>query len=250
MPAPFHWPDGRKAALSLTFDDARISNPDIGFPLFEKHGVRATWFVITNGGPLDSRIDAWKKAVAFGHEMGNHSMKHPCSGNFPFTQRDQRDTESYTLERMEAELLEASAEIKKKLGVTPRTFAYPCGENTVGRGKDVKSYIPVVAKHFLAGRGYPSEWHNDPAYCDPAHLFGVSFDCRGWDYVQPLIDQAIQGGGWLVFVGHDIGQGNPRQLVDPAMLEKVFAYAKDPRNGLWLDTMGNVAEYLVKRRGG
>ena len=38
---PF-WPSGKRAALSLTFDDARWSQMANGFPLLEACGVKAT----------------------------------------------------------------------------------------------------------------------------------------------------------------------------------------------------------------
>ena len=36
----FQWPEGKKMALSLTFDDARLSQIDNGIPLFDKFGTR------------------------------------------------------------------------------------------------------------------------------------------------------------------------------------------------------------------
>ena len=56
----------------------------------------------------------------------------------------------------------ANEQIRRMLGVTPKTFAYPCGQKFVGRGLDVRSYVPLVADRFLAGRGYLDESSNDP----------------------------------------------------------------------------------------
>ena len=33
----FSWPEGKKMALSLTFDDARLSQIDTGIPLLDKY---------------------------------------------------------------------------------------------------------------------------------------------------------------------------------------------------------------------
>lgn len=38
------------------------------------------------------------------------------------------------------------------LGVQRNTDTYPCYCTYVGRGESRKSYVPIVAKHFLAGR--------------------------------------------------------------------------------------------------
>jgi len=115
----FHWPQGKKAALSLSFDDARLSQPDVGFPLFQQLGVKATFYVSIEG--LQARLPAWKEAVKAGHEIGNHSLRHACSGNFPWSR--ERSLEDYTLGRMRQELLEANQQINSALGVTPVTFA-------------------------------------------------------------------------------------------------------------------------------
>jgi peptidoglycan/xylan/chitin deacetylase (PgdA/CDA1 family) len=79
---PFRWPDGKKAAVSLSFDDARLSQVDNGLALFKKEGVKVTFFVQPSG--VEKRLAGWKQAVADGHEIGNHSLTHPCTGNYTF----------------------------------------------------------------------------------------------------------------------------------------------------------------------
>jgi len=71
----FPWPDGKKMALSLTFDDARLSQIDTGIPLLDKYGVKATFYI--SPGSMLQRTDGWKKAVNNGHDIGNHSVYHP-----------------------------------------------------------------------------------------------------------------------------------------------------------------------------
>ena len=36
----FQWPEGKKMALSLTFDDARLTQIDKGIPLLDKYNVK------------------------------------------------------------------------------------------------------------------------------------------------------------------------------------------------------------------
>jgi peptidoglycan/xylan/chitin deacetylase (PgdA/CDA1 family) len=57
----FQWPEGKKMALSLTFDDARLSQIDNGIPLFDKFNVKATFYVSRNN--MLQRLEGWKKAV-------------------------------------------------------------------------------------------------------------------------------------------------------------------------------------------
>ena len=66
------------------------------------------------------------------------------------------------------ELVAANVRINALLSVTPRTFAYPCGQTFVGRGAGHTSYVPIVAKHFLVGRWGFNEISNDPGFMDLA----------------------------------------------------------------------------------
>ena len=76
----FEWPNGKRAALSLSFDDARLSQVDIGTKLFDKYGAKATFYVVPER--MQHRLEGWKLAVESGHEIGNHTLYHPCTANF------------------------------------------------------------------------------------------------------------------------------------------------------------------------
>src|SRR6266513_3096056 len=118
----FHWPDGRRAAVSLSFDDARLSQVDTGLALFRKLGVRVTFFV--QSAYIQERLAGWKQAVADGHVIGNHTGTHPFTGNYAFSLKNA--LEYYDLRRMEEQLDDANEQIRRMLEVTPKTFAYPC----------------------------------------------------------------------------------------------------------------------------
>src|SRR4030088_389488 len=89
----FSWPKGIRVAVSLSFDDARLSQTDSGTVLLDQYGIKATFFVLPSG--VRQRLEGWKKAVAAGHEIGNHSFTHPCTGNFSWSRENA--LENYTL---------------------------------------------------------------------------------------------------------------------------------------------------------
>ncbi|MBZ5582111.1 MAG: polysaccharide deacetylase family protein [Acidobacteriia bacterium] len=241
----FRWPEGKTAAVSLSFDDARASQAEVGAPLLEKYGAKATFFV--NPRAVKDRLDAWKKVLAAGQEIGNHTTSHPCTVNYPFSSRN--PLEDYTIPRIEEEMDGANAEIEHLLGVKPVTFAYPCGQKFVGRGVDLKSYVPAAAKRFLACRGFLDEGSNDPARCDLAQTLGMVSDGLTFEQMRSLAAAAAKQGGWLVFAGHEIGKPGP-QATEAAVLEQFLRYARDPANGVWLDTVQAVAKYIQAQRGG
>jgi len=240
---PFRWPAGKQAALSLTFDDARLSQIDTGLALLDKYGIKATFYVSLDN--LEKRLEGWKRAVASGHEIGNHSRTHPCTGNYEFSLKNA--LEDYTLPMMEKELDGASADIQRLLGVTPVTFAYPCGQKFVGRGREVKSYVPLVAERFIVGRGYLDEAANDPVFCDLAQAAGRGFDDLNYEQVKKLAMQAREQGRWLILVGHEIG-APAFQTTEAAALEALCQYARDPANGLWVDSVAAIGKYIREQR--
>jgi beta-glucosidase-like glycosyl hydrolase/peptidoglycan/xylan/chitin deacetylase (PgdA/CDA1 family) len=243
--AGFCWPQGIRAAVSLTFDDARPSQVDIGLPILDKYGVRATFYVSPEN--IEQRLAGWKKALAGGHEIGNHTLTHPCTGNYPGFR--ERALEDMTLSLMAAEIDQAGAAIARLLSAQPRTFAYPCGETDVGRGRHVVSFVPLVAERFLAGRKWLSEDSNDPAFCDLAQLLSSESDGRRFAEIKPLLDRAASEGRWLILTGHEIGAAGSQTTL-AATLEELCRYASDPKNGLWIDTMARIGEYVSKSRSG
>ncbi len=239
----FQWPKSKDIAISLTFDDARTSQVDAGTALLDQYGVKATFYVVPSG--VKQRLEGWKKAVASGHEIGNHSLLHPCTGNFPWSR--QKALEDYTLEKMQRELMVTNDSIRYLLGVKPKNFAFPCGQTFVGRGINTKSYVPIVAKLFVSGRGWLDEGPNDPTFCDFAQLTGMEMDGKDFDQVLPLIQAAKETGKWLVLAGHEMGDSG-QQTTRLTMLKQLIEYAQNPANGIWIAPVENVAEYIKKER--
>ena len=240
----FKWPAGKKMGLSLTFDDARLTQVDKGIPLLDKYGVKATFYVSPFN--LTKRLDAWEKAVSNGHDIGNHSISHPCTGNFAWS--NDNALEDYTLEEMKMQLDSANKILKKELGVQAVSFAFPCGQTFVGRGKMLKSYVPLISLMFESGRGWLDEGPNDPAFCDMAQLTGMELDGKSFDQIKKLIESAKSTGQWLVLAGHEMNEGG-NQTTLLSTLEAICQYALDPANGIWLDNVHNIASYVKEKRG-
>jgi peptidoglycan-N-acetylglucosamine deacetylase len=240
---PFLWPQGKQMALSLSFDDALPSQVDIGLPLLDEYDAKATFFLSFD--ELDSRLQGWRAAVANGHEMGNHTLSHPCTGNFVWSR--QNPLEEYTLEQMRGEIEGANQRIESLLGVVPETFAYPCGQTFVGRSGQTASYVPLVAGLFVAGRGWMAEWNNDPQQSDLAQTGGREMDGKTFDQIRPILEDAQERGQWTVLGGHQIGDGG-FQTTRIDMLRQLLQYAGDPANGIWLAPVGTVARYIAERR--
>lgn len=238
------WPEGKMMALSLSFDDARESHPTVGLPLFDELDARVTFYVVPNA--MRKYQDEWKAIVAAGHELGNHTLIHPCSGNFPWA-RD-KALENYNLAAMRAELLEASGEIQEMTGVKPVSFAYPCGQTFVGRGPQTKSYVPLISDLFVTGRDWLNEAPNSPVFADLAQLQAISMDGKNFkEDIKPILKRAANTEDWVILAGHEIGEEG-YQTTRIEMLKQLIAYAKDPQYGIWLAPVGEIASYVADQR--
>ncbi|MEO6907048.1 MAG: polysaccharide deacetylase family protein [Abditibacteriaceae bacterium] len=235
------WPENKCAALSISFDDARVSQVPNGIPILDEYDIKGTFYVMSQS--VEANIDGWKAAVANGHEIGNHTVTHPCSGNFSFARN--QALEDLSLERMEKEFHDADDAIKVLLNVSPQTFAYPCGQTYVGRGENTQSYVPLVAKHFLAGRGFNGESANDPAYCDLAQLIAIPGDVQDFALLEKHLDKALQDGSWLILAMHDVG--DYQQSISKDALRAICEYTK-AHPELWTDTVANIATYIKSQR--
>ena len=242
-PADFSWPVGKRAAVTLTFDDARASQVDVGLDLLNRLGAKATFYVVP--ARMEERLAGWKRLAAGGYEIGNHSLRHPCTGNFRWSR--EAALEQYTLERMRQELIEANKLIEEMLGVKPVTFAYPCGQTFVGRGAQTRSYVPTVDELFLIGRTWLDETAVDPAFLDPAQVTGIAMDGKSFNEVKSLVDSAREAGKWLILAGHETGTSG-LQTTRLSMLEKLVPYLKDPKNQLWFEDVETVGRYILDQR--
>jgi peptidoglycan/xylan/chitin deacetylase (PgdA/CDA1 family) len=236
---PFVWPDGKLAAISLSWDDARSSQTEVGIPLLDRYAVKATFFVVPSN--VEGHLKGWQQAVRTGHEIGNHTLNHPCTGNLDFAA--DKALEDYTLDKMAGEIAGANKRIHDLLGVTPETFAYPCGNTFVGRGVDVKSYVPLVASQFVVGRLWQSEGANNPRTVDPAQALSREMDGKTFEELLPLLEDAKRSGKWLILAGHEMNQDGP-QTTRLKTLDKLLKYVSDPKNGLWVAPVGVVGKYV------
>ncbi|WP_440054813.1 polysaccharide deacetylase family protein [Pseudoalteromonas sp. T1lg65] len=241
----FTYPNQASNAVSLSFDDAWPSQVEVGVPLLNKYQVKGTFYVMPFR--VEEKLELWRKAVSQGHEIGNHTNEHLCTGNFAWLREMNKGLEQVDLDYVEQDILKTNDYIKEKLRVQAKSFAYPCGNTFVGRGENVKSYVPLIAKHFTSGRTWLDETGNHPTYTDFAQLTSIRMDGISFDELKPVLEQLRHNHSWIILAGHNVGEKG-LYTVDQKMLEQLIEYLKDPKNGFWLDTVSNVGDYIRKQR--
>ncbi|KZN63759.1 hypothetical protein N473_16470 [Pseudoalteromonas luteoviolacea CPMOR-1] len=241
----FTYPNGAQYAISLSFDDARSSQIDVGIPILDKHGVKGTFYV--NPQFVEKRLAGWQQAAINGHELGNHTSSHLCTGNFAWLRKDNLGLEQVNLDWLKEDIEATTRYMKKHLNVEPKSFAYPCGNTFVGRGKEVRSYVPLIAELFNTGRTWLDETANNPIYTDFAQLAGNRMDGMSFEEIKAQLNLLKENNKWIILAGHDVGEKS-MYTTDKDALEALIVYLKDPKNGYWLATVDEVATYIEKNR--
>jgi peptidoglycan-N-acetylglucosamine deacetylase len=241
------WPDGCQGAVSLTFDDGMTSQLRVAIPMLDEHGLAATFYLNPRGDNWEERLASWREAARAGHEIGNHTMAHPCTRAFRET-GEPAGLEAMTLEELEADVVEAERRLRAAIPEPPeRSFCYPCYQDHVGEGEGRRSYVPVIARHFIAARA-KGEMANHPASCTLHHLSSWPVErCWGATLVG-LAERAASQGRWTILTFHGLNQGN--LAVADVDLRELCAHLRRHRERLWTAPVITVARRIVDWRAG
>jgi peptidoglycan/xylan/chitin deacetylase (PgdA/CDA1 family) len=238
------WPNGCLGALSLTFDDGIQSQLDIAVPLLNKFGLHGTFYINPRGDDWLELLNPWQEVASAGHEIGNHTLSHACSSNFSIDP-GARGIDTMSLKDIEVDILEAQRRLDEVFpGQKSRSFCYPCYEAFVGKGRTRQSYVPIVAKYFVAGRGR-GEIANSPANCDLHYLWSWPVERSSGAQLVGLAEQATQG-RWGIMTFHGIHQGHlPVADVD---FQELLGFLARHKNRIWVATVAEVAQRILDRR--
>ncbi len=239
------WPQAISGAVSLTFDDGLQSQIDHALPLLDNREIKGTFYVNPERGEWASRSSTWRLAGESGHEIGNHTTRHPCSCNFRF------DTD-YCLERLTLEDLAATIDEAERLldellptQTAKRSFCYPCYQCYVGAGRDRRSYVPLVADRFRAARG-GGERANDPLLADLSYLSAEAVEGQPAERMISYIEGAVSEGRWAILCMH--GVGGEHLSIETEAFERVLQHLHDNRERIWTGTVIEVADQILGRR--
>lgn len=237
------WPGKRRAAISLSFDDSVLSHLQNAFPVLQRWGLRGTFYVLPGEGSLfEEHLDGWRALSENGHELGNHTLSHPCSRRHDFTPPE-RALEGWTLQQIEADIDAATQRLRELIpGLGSMSFAYPCGESFVGEGPTRRSYVPSVARRFVAAR-VVGNTDNDPRTCDLHRLHSWLVTGVSADDMIAMIQPTLEAGRWGIFCFHGIG--GDHLSVDTEALDGLARYLKEHEHDIWVDTVYTIGRYLA-----
>jgi len=237
----FPWPDGRGAAIALTYDDAKSSQLDVAIPQLDAAGLKGTFF-LTADNMSQQDVSRWRAVAAEGHELGNHSLFHPCAGGASKL-LPQYKNEDYSIKSMLNEIRVMNVFLFAIDGQSLHSYAAPCGQTRVG-GEDYSEALResgLVRSMRVGGQGI-----FDPRSVDLFHVPSKGFhDVTGADLIA-FVEQVRRTGGAGVMKFHGVG-GN--YLVTSAEAHKTLVdYLVEHQRDIWIAPFGELMDYVAVHR--
>jgi len=236
--------NGKKCAVVLTYDDGLNVHLTNVIPALDSLGLKGTFYVSDYFGGLNAQIPGWRKAAANGHELGNHTVYHPCAGNLPgrsFVKADY-DLSKYSIRRITDEIKTMNTMLKAIDGKSKRTFAYPCGDMKIGDS----FYLNGVKNEFVAARGVSGAMPS----LGEVDLFNINcygINGQSGDELISLVKQAMDKKALLVFLFHGVG-GEHSLNVSLEAHRQLILFLSQHRNEIWIAPMIDVAQYIIKQK--
>lgn len=231
----------KKCAVVLTYDDAINQHLDNAIPVLDSLGLKATFYITAFSTSLQTRMEEWRKLAANGHELGNHTLYHPCIGGPGRSWlRPEYDMRNYTVQRMVDETRMTNLFLRALDGKTRRTFAFTCGDMKIGDS----SFINAMRTDFVAARAVRNEMHQ----INQIDLFNVDCYLVNGESGAQLIEwarKAMATNSLLVILFHGVGGGNGLDVSLPAHRE-FLQFLKQNEKDIWVAPMLEVADYIRK----
>lgn len=230
----------KKCAIVLTYDDALNVHLDQVIPALDSLGIKGTFYLSGYFPGFKERVGDWRAAAKNGHELGNHTLYHPCLGNLPGREWVKPDyaLENYSIQRMTDEISMANTLLEAIDSKKKRTFAYPCGESKIGG----IPYLDNLKDKFVGARGVKEEMTGIQEI-DLYNVGAYTANGQSGDELISLAKLAIEKGELLVFLFHGVG-GEHSLNVSLSAHSKLLHFLKENEKEIWTGTFMEITEYI------
>ena len=230
---------GKKCAVVLTYDDAIDQQLDNAVPVLDSLGLKATFYITAYSSSMQTRMNEWRQLAVNGHELGNHTLYHPCVGgpDRPWV-KPEYDLRNYTVQRMLDETRMTNLFLHSLDGKTRRTFAFTCGDMKIGDS----SFIIPMKKDFVAARAVRNQMHP----IGEVDLYNMDCYVVNGESAAQLIGwakKAMETGSLLVILFHGVGGGNSLN-VTPSAHREFLRFLKENEKDVMITTLINVSDYI------
>ncbi len=248
MSNPPTFPNGAHCAVSLTYDDGLASHfEDVG-PTLEACGLRGTFNITIARDSVLNHAAEWRALAARGHELGNHSLFHPCRSTpeAPMAWVGPYNLLDYNERRLREELAVASMTLNLIDGRSERTYANTCWHRTIGQGSEERPIEPILAELFIAARGTLTHAPVDLEHLDYLRLGSASADRRTFADLRTEMEAVLHSGGWQIYTMHGVGQGTHNIFIEYEEHRRFVEWLgqNQAQGRLWAAPMIDVVKFL------
>ena len=238
------WPKDKKAAIVLTYDDALASHLKYAVPQLNKYKLKGSFYLV--GGMSEEAMDQWQAVSRQGHELGNHTLFHPCSEK-NYKQHPRNYSESHDAESI---LNEISMMNRLLYGIDRkkvRTYAYPCTEVVVG-GVDYTDTLrqsKLITSARIGGdlNAVVTDFKSLNPMKVPSYALLNEQDA---DALISYVKKVQQEGGLGVLMFH--GVGGDYLKVSAEAHEKLLQYLSANKDEIWVGTFQEVMNYIIQKK--
>lgn len=242
----YGWMDEYDAIICLTYDDGMVTQYQNALPHLNQYNLKGTFYI--NNVSTREAVAAWRDASKAGHELGNHTLFHPCPKSLGWL--EEVTTDYYTVDIMmdEIKTVNAILDLTEQEG-KKRSFAYPCNNMFLGEesykddiaNSDMITYARTGSqeKTILRKDDQRVDLMNVPSW---AVAEGTQF-AEMKEYVDKVLVQ--EGIGVIQF--HGVG-GEWLSVSNEDHLE-LIEYLSDRKDRILVTTFSVAMGYLESQRG-
>lgn len=232
--------NNKKAAVALTYDDGLNVHLDIVVPTLDLAGFKGTFYIPGNAEALFLRMNDWKTIACNGHELGNHTLFHPCTGKSKGRQwvHPDYDLDNYTINQIVNEIKLANTLLKAIDGKEKRSFAYTCGDMTVSNG----DFSKLIANEFTGARGVNFNFEKIETI-DLLNIKAFFVTNQTGEELITLAQKAVEEEALIVFLFHGVGGEHSINIAN-AEHQKLVNYLKTNIDSFWVAPLTEISEYI------
>ena len=267
----FSWPNGAKAAISLSYDDALPSQLDNAVKHLNNSNLKGSFYLTLSAPTIKNRLAEWQAVAAHGHELANHSINHPCRASLPNREwvEDKNDLDNITVTDYLAEILTANRWLNSIDGETKRTLTLPCGDALIGssistntysekhnekgskknKGKlrlDGVSILPLLTRYFVGIKTSVSDLPTPKTQLNTHNVAVWAPSNTDGHALIGYAKKAASNGGIGNYTFHGIG-GDHLAISNKAHQTLLTHLANNP-NIYWVATFKEIAQYIHSQR--
>ncbi|WP_116106902.1 sialate O-acetylesterase [Lewinella sp. IMCC34191] len=235
---------GKQAGVVLTYDDALAGQLDRVIPLLDSLNLKASFYLTAAFPGFQSRIEDWRRAARNGHELGNHTLYHPCDASGPGREwvAANNDLSQYTIEGLLREIDVTNSLLQALDGETERTFAYTCGDTATADG----SFKDALRERFTAARG-TSPGLDTPASADLYNLHTYVANGHSAEDMIAWIERAKKENALITLLFHGVGGGHGINVSGEAHRE-LIEYLYQDQDEVWVTTLRDAVRQMTQQK--